>query len=433
MRNITIGGSLVDAYQVWDPKLTGSFGLGAYQTLTRSGADYIVTPGGGSYPASGSIVDNIESGLAFYVQATGGTGTIQVTESSKTSGSNLRFRPSGILAESSRLITNLYAVSGTNTNLADGNLILFDAAYNNGFDKNDVRKNSNSGENFGIAKNNTDLVVERRSLSSGGDTVFFSMSGLKRTSYKLEINPSNINDPSLTAFLEDKYKATQTPVSLTAVTSYDFTVDANAASAASNRFRIVFRPTGTLPVSFTSIKAAQVNNNIAVEWKVANQVNIAGYEVEKSTNGRSFSKVASQIASQVNAENITYSWLDENAVTGVNYYRIKAIETSGNAKYTEIVKVMVGKGGTGITVSPNPVCGSLVNIQFNNQQAGRYSIRLVNNAGQEVYKNVLQHAGGSASQSINMPSAITRGIYQLQVIAPDNTTQVQKLIIDLNN
>ena len=434
LRNVTIGGSLVDAYEVWDPQLAGSFGLGGYQTLTRSGANYIVTPGGGSYPASGNIVNTIESGAAFFVQATGGAGTLQVTESSKTSGSNLRFRPSGTLAENSRLITNLYVVNGSTTILADGNLILFDAANNNGFDKNDVKKGVNFGENFGIAKKGTDnLVVERRSLSSGGDTVFFSMSRLKQLNYQLEINPSNINDPLLTGFLEDKYKATLTPVSLSAVTNYNFTVDANAASSAADRFRIVFRSAGALPVTFTSIKAAQINKNVAVEWKVANQLNIAGYEVEKSINGRSFNKVASQIASQVNAGNITYSWLDENAVTGVNYYRIKAIEISGTAKYTEIVKVVLGKNGTGITVSPNPVRGNLVNIQFNNQQSGRYSIRLVNNAGQEIYKNVLQHAGGSASQSINIPSAVTRGIYQLQVIAPDNSKQVQKLIIDINN
>ena len=429
LRNVTIGGNLVDAYQVWDPKLTGSFGLGAYQTLTRSGADYIVTPGGGSYPSSGLIVNTIESGAAFIVQATGGAGTIQVTENSKTSGSNLRFRPSGILAESSRLITNLYAINGTTPSLADGNLILLDAANNNGFDKYDVKKGTNFGENFGIIKNGIDLVVERRSLSSAGDTVFFSMSRLKRINYKLEINPSNINDPLLSAFLEDKYKATLTPVSLTDITSYNFTVD---AAAASDRFRIVFRPQSPLPVTFTSIKAAQVNNNIVVEWKVANQLNIASYEVEKSTNGRSFNKVGSQIATQVSNASITYNWLDENAVTGVNYYRIKAIELSGNVKYTDIVKVVLGKAGTGITVSPNPVRGNLVNIQFNNQQAGRYNIRLMNNAGQEVYKNVLQHTGGNASQSINIPSAIARGIYQLEVIAPDNTKKVQKLIVDLD-
>ena len=93
---------------------------------------------------------------------------------------------------------------------------------------------------------------------------------------------------------------------------------------------------------------------------------------------------------------------------------------------------MLGKNGTGITVSPNPVQGSLVNIQLNNQQAGRYSIRLINHAGQELYKNVMEHTGGSASQSINLPSSVTRGVYQLQVIAPNQTRQTQKIIIDRN-
>jgi hypothetical protein len=433
LRNVVVGGSLVDAFQVWDPKLDGSFGLGGYQTLTRDGSDYEVTPGGGSYDSSGSIVNTIESGAAFFVQATGGTGTIQILESSKTAGSNLRFRPAGVLAESSRLITNLYAVTANGEKLADGSLIFLDAANNNDIDKKDVKKGTNFGENFGIVKNGTDLVVERRSLSSAGDTIFFKMRGLRRIEYKIEIKPIAINNPLLSAFLEDTYKATLTPLSLAGISTYTFTVDANAASAASGRFKIVFRPQGTLPVTFTDIKASQSGKNIAVQWAVANQVNISGYEVEKSINGRSFDKVATRPASQVNGSAANYDWLDGNAVAGVNYYRIKAIELSGKVIYTEIVKVTLGKNGTGITVSPNPVQGNLVNIQLNNQQAGRYSIRLVNNGGQELYKNVIQHTGGSASQSVNLPSSLIRGIYQLQIIAPDQTKQIQKLIIDRNN
>lgn len=433
LRNVTIGGGLVDAYQVWDPKLAGSSGVGAFQTLTRSGANYVVTPGGGNYPASGSVFNTIESGEAFYVQATGSDGSVQINESSKTSGSNLVFRPaSGTLSEDSRIITNLYAIVNSKAVLADGNMILFDAANNNGFDKNDVKKSSNFGDNLGIMSNNNLLVVERRALPTSNETILYNIGSLKRISYRLEIQPSNI-DPLQTVFLEDKFLNTLTPVSLAAPTTYDFTVTTTAASAAKDRFGLVFRPAGALPVTFSSIKAAQVSNDVAVEWKVTNQVNIAGYEVEKSTDGSRFIKVGSQAASQFNGMDITYNWLDGNAAAGVNYYRIKAIELSGNIKYTEIVKVTLGKLGTGIAVSPNPVRGSLLNIQLNNQKAGKYGVRLINTAGQEVYKSVLQHAGGSASQSINLPSAVTRGIYQLQVIAPDNSLKTQKLIVDKND
>ena len=71
MRNIVRSGLLTDAYQVWDSKLGGSFGVGGYQTFTKSGTDYIITPGGGSYGALGTIQNFIESGAAFFIQSSG--------------------------------------------------------------------------------------------------------------------------------------------------------------------------------------------------------------------------------------------------------------------------------------------------------------------------------------------------------------------------
>ena len=209
-------------------------------------------------------------------------------------------------------------------------------------------------------------------------------------------------------------------------------VDANAASSAASRFRLIFRQQGALPVTFTSIKAAQAGSNIAVEWKVANQINIARYEVEKSVTGSNFAKVGTQAASAVNSGTVTYTWLDENATTGVNFYRIKSVDNNGRVAYTNIVKVTIG-GKPAITVSPNPVQGNYVNLQFTNRQAGKYSIRLINIAGQVLYSRTVIHAGGSASQSFNLPSAITRGVYNLEIVAPDKTKQVEKLIINTVN
>jgi hypothetical protein len=188
---------------------------------------------------------------------------------------------------------------------------------------------------------------------------------------------------------------------------------------------------GPLPVNFTSVKATEQGNNIAVEWKVASQSNIAGYEVEKSTNGRNFSKVGTQIATGV--ASATYNWLDVNAVAGTNYYRIKAIDINGTAKYTQIVKITLGKFVTGFSVSPNPVKGNSFTLQFSNEATGQYEVRLVNITGQVLYKKTVQHAGGNTSQLFTLPSQIISGVYQLEVIAPNKTKQAQKLLIDNTN
>lgn len=424
------GSNLNDAYQVWDAKLGGAFGVGGYQTFFKSGADYLVTPGGGSYGANGSVQNFIESGTAFFIQSVSNTNnSLTIPESSKAAASSTgSFRPATPLAGESRIAFNLYANNnGGSVDLVDGGLAYFANEYSNAVDVQDIKKSLNFNENFGMKRANTDVVIERKQPIDQNDTIFFHMTSLRSISYRLDVEATNMDPLITTAVLKDKYTNTNTTLDLATVNAYTFTVDANAASRAADRFSIVFRQSGVVPVSFVSVKAAQAGNNIAVEWKVANEVNTVRYEVEKSTDGRNFSKKGTVLATGAN----TYNWLDENAVNGFNYYRVRSVDNNGQVKYTQVVKIQLG-GKAGISISPNPVQGGFVNILINQPLTGKYGIRLTNIAGQAVYNREVTHNGGSSSQSFVLPSALSNGVYQLEVIAPDNTRQVEKLIIQGN-
>ncbi|MFT3679551.1 MAG: T9SS type A sorting domain-containing protein [Ferruginibacter sp.] len=83
-----------------------------------------------------------------------------------------------------------------------------------------------------------------------------------------------------------------------------------------------------------------------------------------------------------------------------------------------------------ISVYPNPVETSTMNVQFVKQAKGKYNLKLVDLSGRVVYSSVREHAGGSAAQSVQLPAAISRGSYQLVITNPDKTKQVQQLFIN---
>jgi hypothetical protein len=424
LRNVVAsGGCTGTSFYVWDPKLAGAYSLGAFQTLTPSGGNYVVVPGGGSYGTGGSIVNTIQSGAAFQVQATGTSGTVSIGENCKTSGSSIVFRPASG-GNSKQLFANIYADYITEKKLADGNMIFFEDNYAAGIDELDSRKLDNFGETFGITKHGIELAVERKPNPVNNDTIQFVMYNLKRMNYSLQLNGSGFTEPGLLAYLKDRYQNNSILLSLNDTTNYGFTVDNNPASYSANRFYIVFRQAGVLPVKIVSLQAAKENGHVAISWIAQNEENVVRYEVEKSYDGRSFVKIAAAPA----VKSGTYQAMDNSNQANLQYYRIKSIDKNGAFLYSNIVKV-TGSITAAFTVSPNPVQDGKMNIAIRNNEKGAYTVSVFNITGQNIYTTQVKHTGGEALYNVSVPAGTPAGIYQVQVITPSNEKSRLSIIL----
>ncbi len=121
--------------------------------------------------------------------------------------------------------------------------------------------------------------------------------------------------------------------------------------------------TGILPIKlnfFSAIKSG--NSDVKVQWQTTSEINASHYEVEHSIDGVTFLPVAKLAA--VNKQGIqNYEFLDKTASKGLNYYRLKLIETGGKFTYSQIQKVSIAASANGakiiysygprLSVSPN--------------------------------------------------------------------------------
>ena len=418
MRYITKTG-LKDFFYVWDPKIGGTSGYGAYQTFYFNGTDYCITPGGGSYPSSGSASNNIESGQAFFVQADVSGGSLTFKEAAKTSGSAM-ISLVGNLPQP-QLRANLSGVNTDNsTYMTDGLVISYDDGYSNKVDALDAIKSINTAENLSVKTANTLLVVERRHSIVSSDTIFLNLTGTTARKYRFEFNTVQLDRPGLIGMLEDTYLHIMTPLNLSGRTLVDFNVTNVAASYAANRFRIVFTPSIVLPLTFTSVKASLNNKNIRVEWQVANESSLEKYDVQKSSDGNNFITVNTVAAKNAGVSN--YNWLDAKPAEGNNYYRILSTDVNGKAEYSKIVKVFMGSEKRDITIYPNPAVNGIINLQFTNQPAGTYGIKLLNKLGQVMITKQIPLIGNTSEPiSLTKNISISSGLYQMEVSGPDGS------------
>ena len=329
------------------------------------------------------------------------------------------------------LISNLYAIVNNANSLADGNLVMFDDTYSNGVDGNDVRKLSNFGENFGLSRNGVVLVVEKRKLLTGNDTIFFDMTNLNQISYQLEVVALRLNHPNMIGTLEDNFLNSRSRISLEDTTRINFAVTSNPASSARNRFRIVFSSfaAGPLPISFTSISAIQNGRAVDLNWRVTSQINVKEYIVEKSIDGLSFTSLGIKAAVPALEISVNYFWQDANPESGLSFYRVTSVDNNGVKTFSPVVKLITAKTKASIKVFPNPIVGNNFQIHFAKQPQGIYQLRLINLYGQTIFTKTISHDDGNAVYIIATGSALPKGLYQLAVINDQEDRWVQKLLV----
>jgi len=330
-----------------------------------------------------------------------------------------------------RLSLNLYAhnLDGT-TSLNDGTVTDYHNFYSNFVDMWDALKVPQIAESISFSRSDTAIAIERRKIIPTIDTSYIRFSNAQQKNYKFEIIAANLNHPGLTGVLQDAFTHFYTPLNLNGTTVVEFAVTTSPASAATNRFQIVFITSSPLPVDFTNASAIRNNNGIAINWSTANEINLQQFDVERSENGRDFSVMQQVAPLQNNRGNAQYSIQDTKAVTGMNFYRVRAISIGGRIQYSPILKVAAANGTANqITVYPNPVRNNNLSLQFVNMPKGVYNLQLTNGAGMVMQTGQLNHNGANAGQTINLNKAFVSGYYHLQILLPNGEKQVQTVLV----
>lgn len=418
-----------NSFYVWDPYLAGSNGVGGYVTFLYNSST-------GSYDKTSSastLSQYIPSGTAVLVQSLNGTasGTVTVKETSKSAGAAGQvYNFVGGVQPQVRVNFNIVNDDGT-ASLLDGVLTTYSDEDVNDVNDNDALKINGSNESMGISRSGNMLAIERRKTITATDTTFLNIFQLRLQPYRLEIVAEGMSASGMTAVLKDNYAAANnnTYINLNGTTTVNFTVTSDPASYAADRFSIIYRPAVVVPVTFRTVKAYRVQENVAVEWSTENEINIDHYEVERSADGTAFSKINTTAAASLYGGSANYHITDNAPFAGMNYYRIKSVSPAGAALYSNIVKVNMKDNGTvtPLTVYPNPVTGSSIGVQLNLAK-GQYMLQLFNTAGQLVTAKQITHTGGSSNISVDIDSNLPAGKYELRLTGNDTkiTTSVLK-------
>jgi uncharacterized repeat protein (TIGR01451 family) len=114
-----------------------------------------------------------------------------------------------------------------------------------------------------------------------------------------------------------------------------------------------------LPVVLTAFTASAVQNRDAqLSWTTASEVNSASFNIERSFDGVSFTKVGQVAAKGTTALASTYAFTDAAVAartTGAVYYRLKQVDLDGTSTYSPVRTVSFTKvASLALSLYPNP-------------------------------------------------------------------------------
>jgi len=179
-----------------------------------------------------------------------------------------------------------------------------------------------------------------------------------------------------------------------------------------------------LPIKFVpgSFKAIQSANNVVVSWATASEIDNAGFEVERSTDGKAFSKIGYVVTKSLNGNSnlqLDYNFTDKSPVPGVdNYYRLKQVDNDGSYTYSSVVLTHIGQSVL-FNVYPNPA-GDYINV--GNAAIGN-TLRIIGMDG-KVYRATEVTTNPQKVSLSNIPS----GLYFVQIVKENIVMESVKFV-----
>jgi Secretion system C-terminal sorting domain len=168
-----------------------------------------------------------------------------------------------------------------------------------------------------------------------------------------------------------------------------------------------------LPIEIISFDATKGKSSTLLTWKTANALQMSHFDVERSKDGKTFEVIGQAVKAVNTIDQMTYKLTDERPFEGINYYRLKSVETTGKVVYSKVISVLFG-GNFISKAYPNPF-RDMLTLDVTTDKAGNdMTFELVDVLGKVVAVQQRKAEIGTMSITFNTLN-LAAGSYILRI------------------
>lgn len=180
---------------------------------------------------------------------------------------------------------------------------------------------------------------------------------------------------------------------------------------------------GALPIKLTSFSGRlQSGTTVVLDWSSSIELESSQYELERSTDGKTWSKVGTLKAAGNSLSTLKYSFIDKLPTAGAYFYRLKQIDFDGFTEYSKVIYVN-GKAGAGLItkVFPNPFTSEVQLIGATSADMAPNNIKVFNITGQMIKYRIV------GANAVAIDDSAPKGTYIIKIGGANAGGQIQNL------
>lgn len=338
----------------------------------------------------------------------------------------------GTAADTTNLYFNTVYIGGSEAPGVNKSYAFYSATNNN---TRDIRNNIFTNERSTTGGINLHYAAyfnygSTAKLTLGYNDYFASGQGAVLGNY----NNTNINSLPIISGMDNASQSVN-PVfaepGANIVTSYavGIPLDGVAGTGISTDYAGVFRSTSpqlgafekniTLPITLQSFTGYAMKETNQLKWVTSAEMNSSHFELQRSGDGLSFTKIAIIRAAGNTSIPQYYEYGDGGVLPANSFYRLKQVDVDGKTWYSKVILISREESRYIIAVYPNPTTGKLNLVAGREMKNAR--IRIIN-AGGQLLTEKTNISGTAYSLDI---SYLLNGIYFMDVYENNTVTRTR--------
>jgi hypothetical protein len=416
--------SAYDWNTFWDDGNTGSDDGTNYTNIDQT--IYIYDATANSYKSynastnSGTFNGIIAQGQAFFVKSTGSGTVLTLTENHKSSGT-----PTQLFKTSNSSLNECHIKLIADSINSDELIIKFMPDASVAYDKFDINKLANPKANISSKLiGNIYVTLDARPTIINNDTINIVV-GTQAGHYKFAFTqlPQLANKYF---YLLDEFL--NTTIAVQQGIEIDYTITNQAASFASNRFKLIISNSTSLPVSYVRLSGKITNNKAELSWNTFNEINVSHFNLMYSFDNVSFFRGDRYTAKGKPNLNVLYNTTD-SIFASIKYYYIEVVDYDGKTQQSNKIALSTASNSTPnnlLLCAPNPASHTTRIKHEIIAQDDTIQITIMDYLGR-IYKiNPVEKSNDTLAIDV---STIQNGVYSIILESSLGTTYSSMLVI----